>query len=175
VSAWLFLGAGLGLLLEAAGFGSARKLVAVFHRKDAQILRVLPTAIVTAVLGILLLDLLGRETSAYFTPRSQYLAQAVGGLVLGLGFYVGGFCPGTAVVGLFSGHLDALGFLAGLVAGWYAWDAWGSLLDPIVHPVPLGRDTLPEVLGADPRLVSAAVVVAGGALLGWFAWRERRY
>jgi hypothetical protein len=174
MSHWILLGAGLGFLLESGGLGNPRKLTGVFRFEDAQILRVLPTAMVTAIAGILLLGLLGADTASWYVPRSQYAAQALGGFLLGVGFYVGGYCPGTGVVGLFSGRLDALAFMAGMVGAWYGWDAWGSIFDPLVRPVPVGRDTVPELLGLDPRIVSAAIAAAGGTAIALFARRELR-
>ena len=48
---------------------------------------------------------------------SIYGAQIVGGLIFGVGFVMGAWCPGTAAVGLASGRLDALVFLAGAGIG----------------------------------------------------------
>ena len=48
---------------------------------------------------------------------SIYGAQIVGGLIFGVGFVMGAWCPGTAAVGLASGRLDALVFLAGAAIG----------------------------------------------------------
>ena len=43
--------------------------------------------------------------------------QVVGGLIFGVGFVVGGYCPGTSIVAAVTGKLDAVVFLAGAGAG----------------------------------------------------------
>jgi len=57
-----------------------------------------------------------RKSRCFFMP-SIYGAQIVGGLIFGVGFVMGAWCPGTAAVGLASGRLDALVFLAGAGSG----------------------------------------------------------
>jgi thiosulfate/3-mercaptopyruvate sulfurtransferase len=56
------------------------------------------------------------EQQLFFMP-SIFGAQIVGGLIFGVGFVMGAWCPGTAAVGLASGRLDALVFLAGAGIG----------------------------------------------------------
>ena len=54
----------------------------------------------------------------------------MGGLIFGVGFVMGGWCPGTALVGLASGKGDALVFLGGAALGSLAYAvAWPSLAD----------------------------------------------
>ena len=60
-----------------------------------------------------------------------YGAQIVGGLIFGVGFVMGGWCPGTAAVGLASGKLDALVFLGGAVLGSIIFNE----LFPVIQPL----------------------------------------
>jgi len=46
-----------------------------------------------------------------------YGAQLVGGLLFGVGFVMGGWCPGTAAAGFAAGRIDALVFLLGTLGG----------------------------------------------------------
>ena len=62
---------------------------------------------------------------------SIYGAQIVGGLIFGVGFVMGGWCPGTAAVGLASGRLDALVFLAGAGIGSVLFNEMFGLLKGI--------------------------------------------
>jgi len=169
---WLLIGAGIGFLLEAGGLGHPRKLTGVFVLKDWTVMQVLPTAIVASMAGVLILTLVGMDTTRFFTPPTQYLAQAVGGFVFGVGFYLGGYCPGTSIVGLASGRLDALPFVGGLVGGYYVWDAFRDSVKGLFHRT--DEDTLPVILGVDHRLLAAVFVAAGGSLILWLWWRGRR-
>ena len=55
----LVCGLGFGFALERAGFGSARKLTAVFYLYDMAVVKVMFTAIVTAMTGLFLLSAAG--------------------------------------------------------------------------------------------------------------------
>ena len=93
-----------GFFLERAGFGSARKLTAMFYFRDFALLRVMFTAVVVGAVGLLLLGAAGRiDLSMLAIPGTYLWPQALGGLLIGLGFVVGGYCPGTAAVGAASG------------------------------------------------------------------------
>jgi len=114
----LLIGFAFGFSLEQAGFGSSRRLAGIFYFRDMAVLKVMFTAVVVAMLGLLYARRLGliSDEQLFFMP-SIYGAQIVGGLVFGIGFVIGAWCPGTAAVGLASGRLDALVFLVGAVIG----------------------------------------------------------
>jgi uncharacterized membrane protein YedE/YeeE len=169
---WLAVGTAIGFVLENGGLGNPRKLTGVFLLRDFTVPQVMPTAILAAMGGMLVLSLLGFDTAKAFTPETRYLGQAVGGLVFGVGFYLGGYCPGTSMVALGSGRLDALPFLAGMIGGWYAWD-WGKgWAEPLLAKAPEARDTLPELFGVDPRVLAAVLALAGGAVVAWLYRRS---
>lgn len=111
-------GFGFGYVLENAGFGSARKLAAQFYLKDMTVLKVMFSAIVTAMLGLTVLRALGvLDFDAVYVNPTYLGPQVVGGIIFGAGFVLGGYCPGTAVVAATTGKLDALAFLAGIGGG----------------------------------------------------------
>jgi len=115
----MVIGLLFGFALERAGFGSSRKLAAIFYFRDMTVLKVMFTALITAMLGLsfaVALGLVDLESQVYLLP-TLYGAQILGGLVFGVGFVISGWCPGTGVVGLASGKLDALVFLIGVVIG----------------------------------------------------------
>jgi hypothetical protein len=111
-------GVAFGVVLERAGFGSGCKLTAVFYGYDMSVVKVMFTAIVTAMVGLWVLSIAGviDMRQIYIVP-TNYTAQLVGGLVFGAGFVIGGYCPGTSVVACASGRIDAVTFVLGLMAG----------------------------------------------------------
>lgn len=114
----LALGFCFGLCLEKAGFGSSRRLAGVFYLTDMSVVKVMFTAMVTAAIGLVAAERLGVVSlDALYQMPTLLGAHAVGGVVFGLGFAMGGWCPGTAAVGLASGRMDALVFLVGIVLG----------------------------------------------------------
>ena len=111
-------GFGFGFVLERAGFGSSRKLAAQFYLRDMTVLKVMFSAIVTAMLGLTVLRAVGwlDFEQVYVNPTFMW-PQVVGGLIFGAGFAIGGYCPGTSVVAAATGKLDAIAFLVGTGAG----------------------------------------------------------
>jgi hypothetical protein len=94
----LFLGMGFGFVLEQAGFSSSRRLAGVFYGYDFTVLRVFFTAAVTAMSGVILLSYLGfLDIDAIFVNPLWLRPAIVGGVIMGLGFILGGYCPGTSV------------------------------------------------------------------------------
>ena len=167
----LVIGLFFGFALERAGFGSSRKLAGIFYFTDMTVLRVMFTALITAMLGLSLLVGLGwidLETQVYLIP-TMYWAQIVGGLVFGIGFVLGGWCPGTAAVGMASGKGDAFLFMVGAVFGTILFNltqAWVS---------PLQEGGTVQVAFGIPRNVFALLftLVAVGAF--YFAeWIEKQ-
>ncbi|MGQ9918411.1 MAG: YeeE/YedE thiosulfate transporter family protein, partial [Bryobacteraceae bacterium] len=117
-----FLGLLFGFFLERAGFGSSRKLTSIFYFKDWAVLRVMFTAIVVAMLGLLYFTGIGWMIPDAVTQKETFLgAQIAGGLLLGAGFIIGGYCPGTSAVAAASGKLDAFAYIAGMFFGTFVF------------------------------------------------------
>jgi hypothetical protein len=96
----LVCGVLFGYVLENAGFGSPKKLTAQFKLTDWSVFKVMFTAIVVAAGGLWLLKLAGLiNPDSIFVPSALLVAAAIGGVLVGSGFAIGGYCPGTSVVG----------------------------------------------------------------------------
>ncbi len=170
------IGIGFGFFLERAGFGSARKLTDQFYFKDMAVFRVMFTAIVTAMLGLFYLSAVGWVDLSLVYIQPTYLwPQIVGGLLLGVGFIVGGYCPGTSIVAIATGKLDALVFVAGVFAGIFAiGEAWPAIAG-FAESSNLGRLTLPDLFHLPfGLLVFLVVLMAVGGFWGAGAL-ERRF
>ena len=169
----LACGALFGWVLENAGFGSPCKLTGQFRLSDWSVLKVMFTAIVVAAAGLMGLQALGwMATDAVFVPAALLAAAAVGGLLVGAGFAVGGYCPGTSVVGLFSGRLDAGVFLLGLLLGTFAFAGlYGPTLEGLMGAAEvMAGDTLTDAYGIPAWLL---VLAMAAALVAVFVWGGR--
>ncbi len=114
----LLLGIGFGAVLEQAGFSSSRRLAGVFYGYDFTVLRVFFTAAVTAMSGVLLLGYFGLlDTDAIFVNPTWLIPAIVGGIIMGFGFVVGGYCPGTSLCAAAIGKIDAMFFVGGGLLG----------------------------------------------------------
>jgi len=118
LTAALAVGFCLGLCLEKAGLGSSRRISGLLRLTDMTLAKVFLSALVTAALGMVAAQRTGLiALDALSLAPSNLLWQAIGGIIFGLGFALAGWGPATAAVGIASGRLDALAFLAGLVLG----------------------------------------------------------
>ena len=177
----LAIGIGFGFFLERAGFGSARKLVAQFYLTDLAVFKVMFTAIVTAMLGVTYLGWMGiLDLSLVYLVPTYWAAQVVGGLLLGVGFVVGGYCPGTSVAAVATGKVDGLAYVLGIVAGTVTFAALFPLLRGLYLAGSAGARTLPQIFHLPYGLVVFGVVLmalagfyGAGLLEARFGARER--
>lgn len=170
------IGVGFGFFLERAGFGSAKKLVSQFYLNDLAVFKVMFTAIVTAMLGVFYLGWVGvlDLSLVYLTPTNLW-PQVVGGLLLGFGFVIGGYCPGTSMVAIATGKVDALIYVLGVAAGVLVVGEAFPLVKGFYESGAMGRLTLPEVLHLPYGMVVFFVVLmAVGGFVG-AEWVERRF
>lgn len=170
----MLVGTGFGFWLERAGFGSSRKLTAIFYLRDFAVLKVMFAAMATAAIGLQVLAACGRiDLDALYVPASVLGPQALGGALFGLGFVAGGWCPGTAAVGVASGRLDALVFLLGAGAGSVAFAGVQPQLGDFLQAGTCAVGSLPASLGITG--LTGALGLAGialGAFVG-ATWVER--
>jgi hypothetical protein len=172
----VLLGFGFGFVLERAGFGSGCKLTAQFRLTDWSVFKVMFTAIVFTAVGIYALEQLGLlQAEAIYVPIPYLWAIAVGGALIGAGFAVGGYCPGTSAVGVMTGRIDAIVFFLGLLVGTYLFAALFPQFDALTTAGEFTQgDRLPEALGVPEWLVLAVLVVAAIGVFFLGGWFERR-
>jgi hypothetical protein len=168
------IGMGFGWFLERAGFGSARKLMAQFYLTDMAVFKVMFSAVVTAMLGVTYLAWVGfLDLSLVYYVPTYWITYVAGGLVMGVGFVIGGYCPGTSVVSAATGRVDGLVYVAGFAAGTLSFAVAYPLVEGLLALGDLGTLRLPEALGLPWGFLAFAVVLMA---LGGFAgatWVER--
>jgi hypothetical protein len=162
----IIVGAGFGFVLERAGFGRADVLASIFYGRDFRVMRVMFTAIVTAMVGLYVLDLVGiMPLGAIGLLPTYVLPQLVGGLLLGVGFITGGYCPGTSLVATASGKLDGLLFVGGIFIGSLLFTLSYGWLEGFHTSSHLGRVLIHEYLGISSGvMVFIVTLFAVGAL-----------
>ncbi len=156
----VLLGAGFGVALERAGLGDARKLTGQFYGTDFAVFKVMFTAIVVAAVGLAGLEALGVVDAArvYVAP-TWLVPQVAGGLVFGVGFVMGGYCPGTGCTAAATGRLDGVALIGGMLAGTFLFGEALPYLGRLYGATPLGTLAIPALLGAPPLAVASGVAV----------------
>ncbi len=173
---YVLTGFGFGFALERAGFGDARNLAAQFYLRDMRVLKVMFTAILTAMLLIFWSSALGLlDYRALFINPTHLGPGILGGLIFGFGFVIGGYCPGTSLVAAATGKLDGMFFVLGLALGMFVF---GETIDLFAafwhHSGHHGAVTLQGWLGLPAGVMVLAVVVMALGMF-WAAQRIEAY
>ena len=168
-------GIGFGFFLERAGFGNARVLAAQFYFRDLRVLKVMFTAIVTAMVGLFVLARVGIVdlSLVYLTP-TFLVPQIVGGLILGAGFIIGGYCPGTSCVSAVTGRIDGMVYLAGMVGGLVGFAEVYPHIAAFAKSTPMGQVTLAQLLHIPYGILVFAVVVMAFGAFAAAEWAEKK-
>ena len=157
------IGFAFGYTLEMSGFSDSRKLAAQFYFTEMTVIKVMFTAIVTAM--VLLFGAVGLgilDFSQVWVNPTYLWSGLLGGLIMGVGFIVGGFCPTTSLASASTGKIDGIfsmlgGFLGAFLFGeteqyftnWYNNAGYYGrvTLDQVLH-LPIGVVVLLVVLMA---------------------------
>jgi len=165
------IGIFFGFFLERGGFGSGRLLAAQFYFTDMRVFKVMFTAMVTNMIGIYYLSYLGILDYSLLYFGNTYLApDIVGGLLLGIGFVVGGYCPGTSGVAIATGKIDAVFYAVGGFAGIFIFDELFPALGDFMNSTYMGMINIPQWLGINYGFVlfiTVLVAIAGFTAVEW--------
>ena len=170
----LLIGIGFGVALDRSGFGDSRRIAAQFYLTDLTVLKVMFTAIVTAMILLLWSNALGiLDLSEIYIDETWLSSGVIGGFLLGIGMVVGGYCPGTSLVATSSLKVDGLFFVGGLFLGILVFgETVPAFWDFFEQSGYMGRYTLDEWLGTSVGMT--AILVSLMALASfWGAERLR--
>lgn len=162
------VGIGFGFILEQAGFSSTKKLVGLFYGYDFTVLKVFFTAGITAMIGVLLLghyDLLNLDM-IYVNPTFLWSA-IIGGCIMGAGFVIGGFCPGTSICAAAIGKLDGMAFVVGSFIGIFIFTEGYPLFVDIYLAENWGAVRFDKYLGISSELFAFLITLI--AAVAFFA------
>ncbi len=165
----MIIGIFFGVILEQAGFSTSKKLVGLFYGYDFTVLRVFFTAGFTAMIGIIVLDHFGLiDTNLIYINPYFVGPSIVGGLIMGLGFVIGGFCPGTSVCAAAIGKIDAMYFIIGSVIGIFIFAEGYPLWEDFFKSGNLGNPQMFDTLGLSQSMF-AFLLTAIALLTYWGA------
>ena len=167
--AGVLFGLAFGVLLQKGGMGRFNVLVGQLLLQDFTVAKVMLTAIVVGMIGIVTLHHFGK-VNLHLKP-TRIGANVIGGLLFGAGSALLGYCPGTVAAALGQGSWDALFGMAGLVAGsWMFAELSGWSKRTVEKWGDLGKVLLPDLLHV-PR--SAFAIGLGVALTSVILVLER--
>jgi uncharacterized protein len=170
------IGIGFGFSLEQAGFSSCRKLAGMFYGYDTTVLKVFFTAAIVALIGSQLLSFFGLlNLDLVYVNEFYVTASITGGVIMGAGFIMGGFCPGTGLCALSIGKVDAMVFCAGGFSGAFLFAESYPLIENLANSSYKGPVKINEVLGISPGLFSLLMIIAAIAMFWIAEIAEKRF
>ncbi|MFW5709437.1 MAG: YeeE/YedE thiosulfate transporter family protein [Chloroflexota bacterium] len=171
---YLAIGFAFGYVLEISGFGKSTKLAAQFYFKEMTVLKVMFTAIIVAMVGVFLATGVGLLDYNLIWVNPTYLWPGiVGGVIMGVGFIIGGFCPGTSLVSAATGKIDGIFFVLGVFFGIFLFGESVSLFEDFWNSSFMGRFTLMDLLNVNAGVIVLGVVIMAIAAF-YFAEQSER-
>jgi uncharacterized protein len=170
------IGTGFGYSLEQAGFSSSRKLVGMFYGYDTTVIKVFFTAAIVALVGSQFMSYLGLlDLNKVFVNEYYVIPAITGGIIMGAGFIMGGFCPGTGLSAMSIGKIDALFYFLGGLAGAFLFAETYPLIKDIADGSYKGPVKINEVFGISPGLFTFLLIAVAAAMF-WLAEKaEKRF
>lgn len=147
----ILIGLAFGFILESSGFSSSRKLAGVFYGYDFAVLKVFFTAALVSLIGLYYMDYLGYMDITQLYIHPTYLWGAIiGGVIMGVGFVAGGFCPGTSLCAVAIGKIDAIAYVVGAMIGIFIFSEFFTLFQPLYEGSFMGNITLVDSFDINP-------------------------
>ncbi|MFA5291569.1 MAG: DUF6691 family protein [Phycisphaerae bacterium] len=161
-------GFGAGLLFGAAlymgGLAQPDKIVGTLRLKDFHAMRTIALFVIVGMLGTWFLDMAG--IAHYSVKPAAVVSVLIGGAILGIGFGMTGYCPGTGLACAASGRIDALVSVVGMFAGAFFFILiYPAIVVPLDKIASYGKVTLPEITHIPRSVYTLVISVAGLAIL----------
>jgi hypothetical protein len=157
----LIIGTGFGFALEQAGFSSSRKLAGMFYGYDTTVIKVFFTAAIVALIGSQFMSYFGLlDLNLVYVNEFYVNATIAGGIIMGAGFIMGGFCPGTGLSALSIGKIDAMVFAVGGLTGAFLFAETYPYIQDLANRNYMGPVRISDALGISPGLFTLLLIVA---------------
>jgi uncharacterized membrane protein YedE/YeeE len=162
----LLVGVAMGALLQRVRASDPGVIARNLRLEDLSIIKFIAT---TIAVGAVVVSLAGLALPMHFDIKPAYLVGVLAGaLVFGVGFGLGGFCPGTCVVGVAEGRKDARWAVVGGIAGAFAFTLLYPFLAAPLRPLlDLGKVTLADLLHLPAPLVAGVMAAGFFAAVAW--------
>lgn len=160
----LIIGAMFGAGLVLSSLADPDKIIGTLRLKDLHAMRTIAVFVLVGMVGTMLLDMAGL---AHFSVKPAALISVlIGGTLLGVGFGLTGYCPGTGLACAAAGRIDAFITVLGMFAGALVFILiYPHVVVPIEKIANYGKVTLPEITGLASWMLVVPIAVIGSVVL----------
>ena len=117
----VFLGTLFGFVLHRVGATNPHLIINMLRLKDFHLMRAILLGIAFAGSLLFIGMAAGMIDPGHLSVKSSYWGVPIGGVILGIGWALAGYCPGTGVAALGEGRKDAVFFILGGLTGAFAY------------------------------------------------------
>jgi len=117
----IILGLSFGIALDKAQASNPQKIIGMLRLKDFHLMKVILFAIGFSSLLLFVFLSFNVIDAGHLNVKSSFIGVIIGGGILGIGFAISGYCPGTGVVAAGRGRKDALVFILGGLIGAFVY------------------------------------------------------
>jgi len=140
----IILGTLFGFMLHRVGASNPENIINMLRLNDFHLMKVILFAIAVSSALLFTGFAIGAIAPEHLSVKASYWGVTAGGLILGAGWAIAGYCPGTGVAAIGDGRKDALFFVLGGLFGAYLYMVLYSKLK--------GTFLLEEILGGKVTL-----------------------
>lgn len=156
-----------GFLLQKAKVLRFEKQVGFLRLKDMTIIKFMFSAILVGMVGIYLLKDLG--IISLKLKDTHIGAQAIGGLLFGIGWAILGYCPGTAVGAVGEGRWHATWGVMGMLVGAAIYaELYTFIKGTVLTWGNFGKITISDILHINHWIIIIVFIGVGVFLFSWF-------
>ena len=171
----LLIGIAFGFILEGSGFSSSRKLMGTFYFYDFTVVKVFFTAALTTMTGLLYFNYIGWINLDLIYVNPTFINSAlIGGAIMGLGFIMGGYCPGTSFCGVGIGKIDAILYTVGMFLGIFIFSEVYPLISNLYETNSLGPVKVYDSLNMSAGLFVFLLMIIAIIMFFVIEYIERR-
>lgn len=172
----IIIGTLFGFVLQRVGASNPQRIIDMLRLKDFHLMKAILFGIAVASALLFIGMILGVIDPSHLSVKTSYWGVIVGGLLLGLGWAIAGYCPGTGIAAVGDGRKDALFFiLGGLIGALIYMTIFANvkstgLLDKILggkSTLALTETSYPALIDNIPGVIVALVIAIVFALTAW--------
>ncbi len=173
----ILFGTLFGFILHRVGVANPHLLINMLRLKDFHLMKAILLGIAFASFLLFIGLAIGIVDSAHLSVKTSYWGVITGGVILGIGWAISGYCPGTGVAAIGAGRKDALFFVFGGLIGAFVYTVIFSQIKDasIFEKILGGKTTLAQTGSSFDALISnipgALVAIPIAIIFGVVAWK----